>query len=711
MLLNGRKILFCAVLVAMGLSVHVRIASAQRWWNGKWSYRRTLMVKPAATNLPGDDVAYAVIPTGGKICPDGRDVRVLGPDLRPRPFWIMFTGPGDLLKIAFVTSGSKQQRYYVYYGNPQAQMPEQTWRPRRGVLLETWQYRGGPIGSLGGIRRTFARAKPLIGRAFVPSIFLGHNIFGPQDRTCNLYTGYLICPVNGQYTFATSSNDASFVLLNDQLVVSWPGKHNWVANARHKGTVNLDKGLGKLTYYHVNAGGRGGAVAAWREPSGKRIWPILPRDFAPVGTSALGPLRQQGRSLVADFTFQIAGQAGLGDRNIYRYKFIALGAADKIGTKVQWDFGDGQTATEQVTVEHVFLKEGFSDVSLTIKRGGAASTITNRVYVTADWPNAAVIKPDPLAPYARKIAGYNFGSLPPTALAAAMELLEKAGRFRQSLSVAETVVQKEDLTDYGQTLIECMDRAGDLLLDHYQSPARAVDLYLSAFEKVRSEELKISLVSRACQIILQWLDRPKVAGELLEAFLSQATQESEGNGNIRQLRLVLGDLNLHLGRGDRAEYFYRLAGNTADDDKLLLRTGAYSRTVEDYLSRKEYHAAKQLLDRWENEYPTQRLAGYSSYLRGKLYIGMEQHHRAGTICKAAAGANPDGRYAGKLLLLAVRAYSLGNDRPAAALVAQTLRERYPNSPWANQLKGSFPSLTTRETKKTEPKSNPTLNPG
>ncbi len=309
MLLNGRKILLCAVLVAMGFSAHVRTASAQSWWNGKWTYRRTLLVKPAATNLPGDDVAYAVIPTGEKICPDGRDVRVFGPDLRPRPFWIMFTGPGSLLKIAFATSGSKQQRYYVYYGNPQAQMPEQTWRPRRGVLLETWQYRGGPIGSLGRTRRAFARAKPLIGRTFLPSIFLGHNIFGPQDRTCNLYTGYLICPVSGQYTFATSSNDASFLLLNEQLVVSWPGKHNWVADARHKGTVNLDKGLHKLTYYHVNAGGRGGAVAAWREPRGGRIWPILSRNFAPVGTSALGPLRHRSRSLVADFTFQIAGQA------------------------------------------------------------------------------------------------------------------------------------------------------------------------------------------------------------------------------------------------------------------------------------------------------------------------------------------------------------------------------------------------------------------
>ena len=55
-----------------------------------------------------------------------------------------------------------------------------------------------------------AKAPPQ-GADFVPNVFYGNNLFGPPARTISRFAGLINIPANGDYGFATSSHEASFL--------------------------------------------------------------------------------------------------------------------------------------------------------------------------------------------------------------------------------------------------------------------------------------------------------------------------------------------------------------------------------------------------------------------------------------------------------------------------------------------------------------------
>ena len=140
------------------------------------------------------------------------------------------------MTVAFALRGMGNA-YYVYFGNPDAGLPA-AMDIRRGVLMEAWHYDGRGVRNFPQMQEIFQAPGELIGRAFRPDIFLGYNPFGPDNSLAVLYTAHLVCPWSGEYIFCTSSQDASFLCVDDKLVVENGGQHGPQRRARCLGQID-----------------------------------------------------------------------------------------------------------------------------------------------------------------------------------------------------------------------------------------------------------------------------------------------------------------------------------------------------------------------------------------------------------------------------------------------------------------------------------------
>ncbi len=77
------------------------------------------------------------------------------------------------------------------------------------------------------------------------------------------YTGYIKIPKDGLYTFYTTSDDGSAVLIDNKLIVNNDGQHAMVENS---GNVMLNLGLHKIELLFFQAGGGMGLEAAIKGP-------------------------------------------------------------------------------------------------------------------------------------------------------------------------------------------------------------------------------------------------------------------------------------------------------------------------------------------------------------------------------------------------------------------------------------------------------------
>ncbi len=662
-------------LLAAGVLLAVSpAASAQAWWNNLWPCRRAVDVpahKP--TRLGGDDIAVVAMPTGGLIKPDGGDIRVATTARTLVPSRVLMVGPGDQVRVAFALRGVGR-RFYVYFGNRNPPPVTKPLEIRRGVLLETWLHPGGGIKTLPQVQKVFAKAKRLLGRDFRSNVFLGHNPFGPRSNIASRFTAYLKCPAAGQYNFACSSQDASFLLVDDELVVANGGHHLPQRDIRMRGNVRLDKGLHKLTFYHVNVTGDPIAVAAWQAPGDKRIWPIPAKSFAPVFRAAPGAMEQYGKSMGVDFIPSYGGETFLQNRYYQRWVFRAM-TVGNLGRKVdlQWDFGDGQKAASP-KAEHVYLMPGEHTVSLSAKTYRGVLTRTNRIFVSRPWDQVAANRLDSVVQHARIVSGYDFAALTAEANAQAILLLERARagdavRRAGEAFIARGAAPPSLISEVVPMIAEAME------------PKQRQATFLKAAEMTRNASVRADMTERAGRVSLIDLGDTQGAMSIFQRVVRQFGALTTGSA-IRRAKIGIGDVWRVRGDYEEARKAYTTAGygpkvNVA---RLEITKGDYARHVEDYLRKDRFADAAGFMEQWEMDIPLDKLEGYWSLLVVRMQLRQKRYKEASLEARTLVKVNPASNYAAQLLLLAAEAYRrLGKDDQAKAALRQ-LVEKYPESP-------------------------------
>ncbi len=673
----------CCIVAAV-LVAAAPVSAQGHWWNYNWRYRRAVTVADVPKKqFAGEEIGVVTMPTGGLLAADGRDIRITTATGTLLPHRVLMAGPGDSVRVAFALR-RPVKKYYLYFGNPKAKTPKQELKIRRGVLMETWAYTGGRIADFKQVMRILDRSKKLLGRDFRKDVFVGHNPFGPQSRICSIFTGHLICPADGQYVFSTTSRDASFLLVDGKVIVSNGRHHRPHRRAVRQGRIKLTGGLHELKVYHVSTGGAPVVVAAWREPNGRRLWKIPPGAFAPVRRAEPGILERYGRALHADFIPAHAGEAFLANRYFQRYVFEAL-LKGRFGGKAEyhWDFGDGQKASTR-RCEHVYLRDGLYKVTLTVKAAAQTLTRTNVINVTRPWDKVTKNLLDSPAGHARIVSNYDFTAADPRDIAGAVVMLKRAGMNDAIIRAGDALIARDKAP--ASVLHETMGIYADTLVQTAKAPARAAAALAKAAKMTAAPDIAAEMLARAGQVAL---DDDK-AGQAMRFFTQTIKKYAALTTHraIRDAKIGIGDVWRHRGNYNKAAEAYRSAGADKGDAKMkpAVRKGDLARHAEDYLRRRLFGDAAEALDKWEYEFPADKLEGFSTLIRVKLATARKQYAAAARQAEQLVRVNPRSHYAPELLMLAADAYTKMQKADLARKTFRRIVKEYPESPLAAKAK-------------------------
>ncbi len=618
--------------------------AADPWHLPGWQSRAVVEI-PAPLNEPGVDTAGVKVLCQGRAREDGGDYRVLDEKGKPVPFALAYHDAARYSLLSF-KADNPRQRFFIYFGNPKAERaPEQVvvdptpgagpprgaWVPRYGLVLQTIQRPEGdnpqtPVD----MAKLIAGSKAKFGARYQRRVAEGYNLFGPSDYYISIYRGWVRIPSAGKYQFCTVSNEASFSFLDGKELVHWPGRHTTERGER--GEVNklveLTAGLHYLEYYHEEVTLDQMAFLGWRPSGDPGAFEPVPESVYTAPHPAVVSRYEDPKGPLATFEPVITDSIWPPERSEGQYtrcRFRANPApALPEGTKYQWDFGDGQTATGP-EVEHVYLALGTFAVKLTAQ--GPAGNLS------ATWPLLVFeiehvtdqFKEGRPADYARLARTYDRGKLDEAGLRELAHLLAESEDPAGGLEAGKLFVQRFpgakplELARVRRLMADCALRLGQGSVDE------AVAHFQAALTPEMPPEERIDVLARLIRLL--GIERnlpdktPPIVAQV-EETVKKARLTEEVRAAYRRAVIAAGDVLLWQGKLEEAHAFYakaeRLGKNFIPPQVRAARIGAYPNSLREYVGSGNYGAALDLVERWEETFPTDKPNGHTFFWRGKV---------------------------------------------------------------------------------------------
>ena len=711
------------------------------------SFRRggTEFTSKRSVVLPADK-EFSIVVTEffhhGQMAADGRNV-VVAAQKALVPTRVLQLGPGDYCRLAFQTIDRERTYEILYGGDPPDASEVPPWTARSGLVLETREYRQCNLNSLKSVRAAL-ESSTRIGSDYVGNVQHSHNPFSLKPAPfLSHYSGYLHVPKAGLYGFLTSSQDCSFLLIDDKVVVDAPGRHRPARRALRgsRKDVRLSAGAHKFDYYHAASGPATMMVAAWEiSPSDPKPAPVaIPKEafrWQAVGRVQPGPVETKAEKVLPDFLVDLSGSVPLPETESQLIGVRMKNVSPSVlmtKSRFLWDFGDGQTSDQQHP-QHVYLRPGLYTIRLTVRRGAKSYEMANRVYI--DQPKVLkAAKFHVLDQYLPVIRTYDPAKLDAASLRqlvvaytwkadtilapqpdektktgeeeeeAGSQGAQKAAKLAEEAAkrAQEAAARKADAAAYlalavragkaalvGESAAEGDDGLGALarlvgpMARNQLGDSRlAGQIWRGAAEKISRGDLKAECELAAADIALNDLLDPPAAKNLLEAAAGRLGQGQVGPVASR-LQRVWGDYYAATGDGQAAREAYRRAeavlGSSRSHVEQTAWRGAHSRSVEQFLASGEMHRAAAQLGAWQQEFPAEKIDGYMSLLFARYWAGRQMDSQAISLAERLLAVNADSPYIDQLLFLAADC-EMKRDRVDRALATlNSLVEDYPGSP-------------------------------
>jgi len=294
-------------------------------------------------------------------------------------------GVGEPMEILFDNSYGSTI-YFVYLVHKSKYKPMSTsWEPKAGVMLET-RYTNEiypECKEMSGFLKVWDTVAEPVGRSLVDNIhhsfpihrleeFVADNAVKKPRLALYRYEGFFRTEEAGEHIFATASNWSSHLLVDGNLVISWPGEHDYRDGIKgeKQGKISLGAGVHKLEYLNYSPWGEMFTLAAWQKPQ-EKLGIMSRDDFLPVGrfvAAAIGykDLTKDGGS----FKWQISDdwRVDQGKAALVRMSFDVLEAKQDGYYSYRWRFDDGKIETGK-NIEHVFLRPQMRIVTLEVLKG------------------------------------------------------------------------------------------------------------------------------------------------------------------------------------------------------------------------------------------------------------------------------------------------------------------------------------------------------
>jgi tetratricopeptide (TPR) repeat protein len=510
-------------------------------------------------------------------------------------------------------------------GKPEA------WYPRRGVLLRVYRKPNELHPKTLTELRKLIRTGRMQGACFCGGIADGFNRFGPSDHYVSVYEGYLQIDEPGTYAFCTVSDDGSWLRVNDHTVLEWPGAHGWAGAERGQknAELKLTKGVAQVQYYHEEGTGAQMAFLGWKPPNAERFWSIPSEKWLSVRPARTGTFEARDKPILAVPIVRVLNTYWVRDSDDRQATLVELGdvsrsRAGKI-VKTRWSFGDGLTA-EGTRLRHVYFRTGRPTVKLTVtdERGNhdSITCAPNVFYVDV---RARYFRYGNAQQYAEAAAGYDVERMSPEDLELYAEFWGYLENWAEHVRAVNAFIRRCPDSPLIPRLAASAAK-GCTQAEAYD-PERADELYEIALRGADGPRGRLELNLQRARVLAWDLSEYERARGLLNSLLDR--MELKAGRAIQRLRrqtlILLGDVALLTAAYDDAENLYRqaqeLSERKVEQAEMLVKAGSYGYTVEDLLARGEFEWALKTLDRWEEEFPVQKLEGYTLFLRGKvLYV-------------------------------------------------------------------------------------------
>jgi tetratricopeptide (TPR) repeat protein len=611
------------------------------------------------------------------------DFGVFGADGKPLGFQTFWSAQGEAAKVRFNTS-SGATTYYVCFG---ADLPTAGggWKSEAGVFLETRPCRTDlPIETAPQITKLMNAAGAPAGCDYVPNIFLGANPFGPSTYYIATFNGWFMVPNAAPYTFATASDDASFMEVDNRMVAEWLGNHgaDTGAHGEHSGTIALSAGLHLLSYIQIQRDGASAAVAAWKPPGREHVELMPPSAFVPVARFEAARFEcAAGGAERLYFDWRPVDHCALGGSMFVRVQFRVVDNAQ--GRSYRWRFDDGSEDTGP-NPRHFFPQPGLRQAILEARQNGVlVATNSVRLRVEPAWQQNDWWRDDVFNQAKSDFMRRDLARMPARDLLAVLELADRADDRELLMRFGDMLIKRQEECNapaYASifyklgTVFERQGDAGDALA------AKAFELALAPQRLVPaiSDQAKLHLAA----LLLHCTGELDEAGKLLGSISGGSFSADEK----RLWRLLPGDILLARGQTEQARKQYAAAGQKQAGGSWNAARAARLESAAIMLEHSRWDDAQEALDRLQLDMPLERMSLDTGLLALNLALARKEYQRAladGQTLLAVAGQDP--RQSEILYALVEAGLALGQQETAQKALGRLLKD-FPYSEAAAKAK-------------------------
>jgi tetratricopeptide (TPR) repeat protein len=661
---------------AVGLLLLVWLSSGQTvsaadaaWWRPEWNYRRHVRLEAAPKQ--SSRVAWVRFSIPDQCHAAGADVRIVDSQGNPCRMSLLFYDPALYGVVAFEIPDN-QSECWLYQGNPAVSAPAAAWEPQAGVFLLTARLNLEAAGNnrMQDMVQSLRKPNPAFGAGFRAQIWDGFDPFGEPSRFAGAYTAWLRVSSAGPIVFCAVSTGGSVMRIDGKEVCRWRGSNRGSQILPEQtGTADLAAGIHKLEFHHFGWDGEQTVMVGWKKPADKAFQVIPAEAYVAVRSGVTERLEKRDAPLAPDFECQEEEWLATPRFSYFLYGLSDVsGARGKIAEQ-KWSFADGETATGPA-VEKMFFQRGDPAVTLAVRDAqGNSAEIKRPVRVLASDKLERVTEESIQTRFVQFLRNH---PLPDTAdrqsLMAAAYLCDTAGKPDEAIPLYRRLVDRSVAGGKGQIDAEAMTQLLGLAMnDALAKPEETADYASRLVAALPGNSLdKAALTIAVARLQLRRLARPGDALTTFQTALQCLPQNALRQTREREALIGTGDAQRAMGHAPEAEEAYRKAQALPPPAKAQdYDVSSFALTAEATIRDKEFDEAQNVLDRWQEMYPVERLTGYASVLQSRIYAGRGLRPAAIAELETFLGCSPQGVFAQTALEDVGGLYEQGGDKDKA----------------------------------------------
>ena len=491
--------------------------------------------------------------------------------------------------------------YYLYFGGNNIRLAPE-WTPKVSLLMET---RLAPdnlaFDSLREVKSAWDQSKDAPGAGFVDQIYQGGNLFGPSFNFLTHYTGYLRVPKAREITFYTLSSDCSFVKVNDQLELGWPGRHtpSTTPPKLAKKAVQCAEGLVKIDYYAAKgdlapeATPEAATVLGWQTGTG---FEAIPKDsWLHPGMTQVSPAQSADGRWVPVAKASVESFLAYANQWFYETRIELRPPQSAEGWTATWEFEDG-AAVSGTGGAHLLTGKESQTIQCKLTRNGTTLNEVFRVDVPERLQRASINNQSDIRRYLDLIGAEAVQKLNPDSIRSRLVLLCDYGTDQEVAQYGAKWAERNQSDE-----LWLLVRAAEIRARAQSDPAKAKQEFIS---------LQQTLEPAPRQVYAAYLDMMEV--DLLafcvrdpEAFgrITQIAFLNAGTDLERTARVRLGDLHRLLGHFKEAAEQYRSLEPQTPSLAQAAKDSAAALLLSDLLDKGFGRDAQLKLNEWELRRP------------------------------------------------------------------------------------------------------------